>query len=62
MTVDDLKRYYGVENDYEVAQIIKKTRGAISKWRSRGIPINTQAFIQIQTNGALKADLKQNVA
>lgn len=62
MTVDDLKHHYGVKNDYEVAQIIKKTRGAISKWRAKGIPTSTQAILQIQTNGALKADLKQSAA
>ncbi|NNG75636.1 hypothetical protein HLH10_04720 [Acinetobacter sp. ANC 4277] len=58
MTVDDLKTYYGVKSDSDLAQSISRTRGAISKWRSKGIPITTQAMLQIQTKGKVKADIK----
>lgn len=58
MIVDDVKDHYGVESDADLARILKKTRGAISKWRSYGIPISTQAILQIQSKGKLKADLQ----
>jgi DNA-binding transcriptional regulator Cro len=58
MNVDDLKNHYEAENDAELARLLKKTRGAISKWRTYGIPISTQAVIQVQTKGKLKADLR----
>lgn len=58
MTVDDVKDHYGAESDADLARILKKTRGAISKWRSYGIPASTQAILQIQTKGKLKANLK----
>lgn len=57
MTVDELKKYYKVNRDSDLARILEKTRGAISKWRSKGIPENTQAILQIRTNGKVKADL-----
>lgn len=59
MTVDDLKLHYGVKTDSEVARILGHTRGAISKWRHRGIPFDTQARLQLITKGKLKADLGQ---
>lgn len=58
MTVDDVKNHYGAESDADLARILKKTRGAISKWRTYGIPAPTQAIIQVQTKGKLKADLR----
>ncbi|WP_111895941.1 hypothetical protein [Acinetobacter sp. MB5] len=57
MTVDELKKHYSVKYDSDLAKILKKTRGAVSKWRSKGIPVNTQAILQIKTNGQVKADL-----
>lgn len=41
MTVDDLKNHYGVKSDAELARKLKHTRGAICKWRHRGIPIES---------------------
>lgn len=58
MTVDDVKKYYSAESDADLARILKKTRGAISKWRSLGIPTSTQAILQIQSKGKLKANLE----
>lgn len=57
MTVDDLKKHYGVETDAALARIVKHTRGAVSKWRHKGIPLDTQARLQLLTNGEVKADL-----
>lgn len=60
MTVDDLKHHYGVKNDSELAEILNKTRGAISKWRSKGIPLTSQALLQVQSNNKLKANIQSS--
>ena len=57
MKVDDLKVYYSAKSDAELAEKLQRSRGAISKWRSRGIPLSTQAVLQIQTKGKVKANL-----
>lgn len=31
MTVDEVKDHYGTESDADLARVLKKTRGAISK-------------------------------
>ncbi len=63
MTVDDLKDHFGVEKDIHLTKtILGITRGTVSKWRHRGIPVDTQARIQVLTNGKLKADLSSVVA
>ncbi|MHA3117282.1 hypothetical protein E0H86_07295 [Acinetobacter sp. ANC 4635] len=62
MTVDDLRIHYGVKTDSDVARILRHTRGAISKWRHRGIPPDTQARLQLITKGKLKADLEKLTA
>ncbi|MEF9957845.1 MAG: hypothetical protein RR767_11715 [Acinetobacter sp.] len=58
MTVDDLRLHYGVKTDSEIAQILGYTKGAISKWRHKGICLETQAVIELRTEGKVKADLK----
>lgn len=58
MKVDDLKVYYSAKSDAELAEKLQRSRGAISKWRSRGIPLSTQAVLQIQTKGKVKANLE----
>lgn len=62
MTVDDLKEFYGVKTDTALAEIVGLTKGAISKWRSKGIHPNTQARLQIKTNGKVKANLEKRTA
>lgn len=57
MNVDELKFFYSAKTDAELAKKLNKTRGAISKWRSKGIPLTSQAILQIQTEGKLKANL-----
>lgn len=57
MTVDDLKAFHGSKTYSELADKMGVTKGAISKWRSKGIPHDTQARIQILTKHKLKADL-----
>ena len=62
MTVDDLRNHYGVKSDAELARKLKHTRGAICKWRHRGIPLDTQARLQILTNGEVKANMAVLIA
>ncbi|RKG44952.1 Cro/CI family transcriptional regulator [Acinetobacter sp. WCHAc060007] len=60
MTVDDLKNHFGVDKDIQLTKtVLAVTRGTISKWRHKGIPSDTQARIQILTNGKLKANLSE---
>lgn len=61
MNVDDLRQYFGVKTDNEVAIKLNKTKGAISKWRAKGVPVNAQAVLQIQSKGVLVADLSPKV-
>ena len=56
MTVDDLKLYYRVKTDTELALKVKCTKAAISKWRNKGISLKTQAVLQLLTNGEVKAN------
>jgi len=58
MTVDDLKLHYEAKSDADLAIKLHRSRGAISKWRSKGIPLATQAVLQIQTKGKVKASLE----
>ena len=59
MTVDDLLKYHNVKNDNQLHVKTKIPKGTISGWRTNGIPLTRQALLQIQTNGALKANLNQ---
>lgn len=58
MTVDDLKNFHKVASDAELARLLGKTRGAVSKWRSKGIPLATQAVFQIQSKNKLQVNQK----
>lgn len=58
MTVDELKLYYRAKNDTDLAKKIGYTKGAISKWRSKGISLETQALLQLKTKGKVKANLQ----
>ena len=55
MTLNDVKKYFGVTTNADVARKLGVTKVAVGKWES-GIPTERQAIIQIQTNGKLKAD------
>lgn len=60
MTVDDLKNHFCVEKDIQLTKtVLGVTRGTISKWRHKGIPLDTQARIQVLTKGKLKANLQE---
>lgn len=58
MTVDDLKKFYGVSNNYQLAKRLKKGRTTIKQWEDTGIPIGVQAIFELLTGGSLKVDRK----
>ncbi|HAE63696.1 MAG TPA: hypothetical protein DCG62_02685 [Acinetobacter johnsonii] len=63
MTVDDLKDHFGVDKDIQLTKtILGVTRGTVSKWRHKGIPVDTQARIQVLTKGKLKANFEKLTA
>ncbi|MCJ8162306.1 hypothetical protein [Acinetobacter zhairhuonensis] len=62
MTVDELKLHYEVKTDSELAQKIGYSKGAVSKWRNKGISLETQALLQIKTKGKVKANIQQLTA
>ena len=56
MTPEQVIKHYGSES--AAADALKMTRQIINLWKLRkSIPVRTQAFIQVKTNGALKASL-----
>lgn len=62
MNVNDLKKFYNCKSYRQMSKILQVSDAAICKWGKNGIPIKRQALFQIQTNGALKADLDQSTA
>ena len=55
MTPDQLIKHYGGEQ--KAADALQVTRQAVNYWkRMKVIPTRTQAWIQLHTNGALKAN------
>lgn len=60
MTVDDLMNYFSCKTQEELTEKIKVSRVTIWKWLKNGIPPRTQAFYEVQTKGALKADLAES--
>ena len=56
MTPEQVIKHYGSER--AAADALKMTRQIINYWKLRkSIPLRTQAFIQLKTNGALKANV-----
>lgn len=62
MNVGELREFFKVKNNSQLAKKLGRGRTTICDWDRDGIPVERQALFQIQTNGALKADLKQNAA
>ena len=58
MKVQQLRDFYNVKNNNQLAQKIKCVRSNISYWEKNGIPLRTQALFEIKTQGKLKADLE----
>lgn len=49
-TVDDLRTRYGCKSDTELAGLLGCTKGAISLWRSNGVPDGYQRFLNVETH------------
>lgn len=58
MNVGQLREFYNVENNSQLAKKINKARSGITKWEQQGIPPRTQAAFEVLTKGKLKADLQ----
>lgn len=62
MTPEQIIEHYGDEK--AAADALGVTRQIVNYWKQKGeVPIKTQAYIQLYTNGKLKADsVKQRAA
>ena len=49
-TVDDLRTRYGCKSDIELANLLGCTKGAISLWRSKGLPNGYQRFLNVEVH------------
>lgn len=58
MNVQDLKNYYKVESNPQLAKKIGSGRTTVWDWEKKGIPPRTQATFEVLTKGKLKADLQ----
>lgn len=58
MTVGELRKFYGVSNNYQLARRLRKGRTTIKQWEDSGIPIGVQAIFELLTGGRVKADRK----
>ncbi|KEC85386.1 MULTISPECIES: hypothetical protein [Acinetobacter] len=56
MNVEQLREFYKVKNNSQLAKKINKARSGITKWEKEGIPPRTQATFEVLTYGKLKAD------
>lgn len=59
MTFNDLKSFFHAKTDSALADRLNVSKAVVHKWKKNGIPVERQAVIQIQTNGALKANIEQ---
>lgn len=56
MQVKDLRDFYGVKNNSQLAKEINRGRSTIHGWEANGIPPSAQAVLEILSKGKLKAD------
>ena len=49
-SVDDLRARYGCNSDIELARLLGWTKGAVSLWRSNGVPDTYQRFLNAETH------------
>lgn len=56
MKVDDLKNHLKCKSLVELEQKLGVSDVTIWKWTKNGIPVKTQCFFEVKTNGAVKAD------
>lgn len=58
MNVKQLRDHYKVESNPQLAKKLEVGRTTVWDWETKGIPPKTQAFLEIKTQGKLKADLR----
>ncbi|MEB5477287.1 hypothetical protein [Acinetobacter pollinis] len=61
MNTSDLKRYYKCKTRRDLSYATGYSEVTLWKWTKKGIPPRTQAFLEVKTNGKLKADLQISV-
>ena len=49
-TVDDLRTRYGCKSDTELADLLGWSKGAVSLWRSNGVPDGYQRFLNVEAH------------
>lgn len=57
MTVDDLLKYYEVENDHQLHKKTGFAKSTISTWRANGIGETRQTWFEKISSRKLKADI-----
>lgn len=57
MNTQDLMNFYGCKTRRELSQKVGFSEVTLWKWSEHGIPLRTQALLQLQSKGKLKADL-----
>lgn len=57
MTLEEVKKYYGLSTDVEVGKLFGVSKVAVGDWGKTGIPQPRQAIIQILSNNNLTANL-----
>jgi len=58
MNVKELRKYYRVDSNPQLAKKIGVGRTTVWDWETKGIPPKTQAYLELRTKGKVKADLK----
>lgn len=59
MNIHDLMTFYNCKSKKMLSDEMGVSRVTLWKWEKQGIPYNTQAALQLETNGELLAD--QNI-
>lgn len=58
MNLSDLMNYHDCKNKKELSKKTGYSTVTLWKWENNGIPVRTQAVLQVQSQGKLKADLE----
>jgi len=59
MTYDELIRHYG--SAMNAADAINVSRQAVHRWKENGVPIEQQILYEVDSKGALLADLPAEI-
>lgn len=56
MKYSDFTNYHGCKSKKELSKKTGYSTVTLWKWETKGIPLSTQAVLQVKTNGKLQAD------